>query len=69
MRRFELVRDEDVSGVSGVGVVAKGVEFDDGLCVMRWCSTKTSTAIYNTWTELLDIHGHEGRTKLRFIDV
>lgn len=68
MRRFELVRAEDVSGVSGTGIVAKGVEFDDGVCVMRWCGVKTSTAIYSSSKELVDIHGHEGRTELRYTD-
>lgn len=34
MRRFELHREEDVSGVSGTGVVAEGVAFSDGRVLM-----------------------------------
>jgi hypothetical protein len=68
MRKFELVRTEDLTGISGTGTVAQGVEFDDGTCVMRWCTKLSSTAIYSNARELVDIHGHEGRTTLRYIE-
>lgn len=35
MNRFELVRDVDVTGISGTGVVAEGVEFSDGTVALR----------------------------------
>lgn len=69
MRRFELIRTEDLSGVSGTGRVAEGVEFTDGTCAMRWCTELSSTAIYSTVGQLVAIHGHEGRTELRYVDV
>lgn len=68
MRRFELVRTEDVSGISGTGIVAKGVEFDDGTCVMRWCTHVSSVAMYQTAEDLIHIHGHDGRTEMRYMD-
>lgn len=68
MRRFELVRIEDESGISGTGVVAQGIEFDDGYCAMRWLTATTSTAIYNTADDLLKIHGHGGKTVMEFVD-
>lgn len=37
-QRFRLVRHEDVSGVSGTGVVAEGVLFSSGKAVLSWCS-------------------------------
>ena len=42
MRTFELHRDTDVSGVSGTGVVAEGVEFADGTTVVRWLRAGTT---------------------------
>jgi hypothetical protein len=36
MRLFSLVRDEDVSGISGTGPIAEGVEFTDGSVALRW---------------------------------
>ncbi len=68
MRRFHLQRDEDASGVSGTGVVAEGVEFTDGSCALRWRTTTASTAVYDSAEDLVAIHGHEGRTRLVWLD-
>lgn len=63
-----MVRNEDESGVSGTGVVAYGVEFPNGQCVMYWLTAYSSIAIYPTAQELISIHGHGGKTTLRWID-
>lgn len=68
MRRFELHRFEDASGVSGTGVVAQGVQFDDGTCALRWLSQYASTAVYANVRDLELIHGHQGRTRLVWVD-
>ena len=68
MRRFTLERTEDVSGVSGVGTVAEGIEFTDETAVIRWTVGLKSTAVYNTIDELIAIHGHDRRTTVRWID-
>ena len=39
MRRFKLVRNEDVSGVSGTGVVAEGIEWTNGNVSVCWLGT------------------------------
>lgn len=64
MRRFILDRRKDVSGTSGVGIVAEGVQFSDGTCALRWLGSKSSTAVYKTAEELVEIHGHGGLTVL-----
>lgn len=69
MQRFETVRTADPSGVSGIGVVAEGVQFTDGTCVLRWLTERTSTAIYASMADLTAIHGHDGATTVRWIDV
>lgn len=68
MRRFVLERREDYSGVSGIGDVAEGVEFSDGKCAMRWRTDTASTALYDSAEDVVFIHGHEGRTTLRWVD-
>jgi hypothetical protein len=68
MRRFYLKRTEDVSGTSGTGRVADGVEFKDGTCVIRWNTAKSSTAMYNSIEDLVDIHGHNGATVVEWED-
>lgn len=68
MRRFHLVRSEDESGVSGTGVVAEGVQFKSGRCVMQWLVAGQSMSIYDSIAILQDIHGHEGKTVVEWVD-
>lgn len=68
MRRLHLERDEDVSGVSGVGVVAYGVEFPDGSIVLRWDTQVRSTVHYDSRSDLETITGHGGRTRIVYDD-
>lgn len=62
MIRFHLHRREDESGVSGTGVVAEGVQFSDGRCVLHWLTNTSSIAIYDNIEDLMAIHGHNGKT-------
>lgn len=68
MRRFELHRDTDPSGVSGVGVVAQGVVFTDGVAAMRWLGGENSTVVFDSIGALMRIHGHAGATRLVWLD-
>ena len=63
---FVLERDVDVSGVSGTGVVAQGVEFADGTVALRWTSKwPTSVVFHERGIEaVLAVHGHSGATRL-----
>lgn len=64
MRTFELHRDQDLTGVSGTGIVVQGVEFDDGRVAVRWCTQVRSTAVYDSLDEVLAIHCHSGVTRV-----
>jgi hypothetical protein len=68
MRLFELRRDEDLTGVSGTGTVAGGVEWDDGRVAMRWFTNINSTVLYDDMEAVNYIHGHDGRTKVVYLD-
>lgn len=68
MRLFLLVRREDVSGVSGVGVVAEGIEFANGTCIMLWRRQPYNMGIYRSSNALLETHGHDGRTSIKWMD-
>jgi len=67
MKLFKMVRDVDVTGISGTGVVATGVEFDDGTVVIRWQGERPSTVIWASLRDAVAIHGHDGKT--RFVDL
>lgn len=66
MRDFILYRVTDVSGLSGTGVVAEGVEFSDGVCVCRWTTDTPTTTMFNSIADVETIHGHDGATKIIF---
>lgn len=70
-RLFVLRRDEDVSGVSGTGIVAEGIEFSDGTVALRWTSQwPTSVVFHDKGIESVKaIHGHGGRTEVVYLDV
>lgn len=67
-RRFKLVRYEDVHGKSGVGDVAQGTEYDNGYVSLTFLSEKVSLYWYNSIHNVKHLHGHEGKTKVVWID-
>lgn len=68
MRRFLLVREGDPSGVSGTGIVAEGVQFSDGITVMRWLRSPFGLNVYAGVEDLLAVHGHGGASFICWID-
>jgi len=68
LRRFVLVRTEDISGVSGTGIVAEGALSRTGKVVLFWITQYRSIAVYDSIDELIAIHGHDGRTIIEWID-
>jgi len=68
VRRFTLRRGSDVSGVSGTGAVAQGVESDSGVVVLFWLTSPRSIAIYDSALDLVAIHGHGGATTIEWQD-
>jgi hypothetical protein len=67
MRNFVLIRNEDISGVSGTGVVAEGIEFTNGTCALSWLTVNKSEAFYPNIKVLEHIHGHDGATDVVFV--
>ena len=59
MRLFKLNRKRDISGISGTGIIAEGVEFSDGQVVMSWLGKYHS----------MEIHGHGGATELVWLGI
>lgn len=71
MRRFMLVRHEDVTGVSGEGVIAYGCEFPDGTVTVHWNGSLPCTQVWPSASGIEGvkaIHGHSGRTVVRWVD-
>jgi hypothetical protein len=68
MRRWELHRDTDVTGVSGEGTVVEGVQFSDGRCAYRWITPTATTSVADSIDDVVTIHGHDGATRLVWVD-
>lgn len=77
MRRFLLERIIDEGGVSGTGWVAEGIQFTSGICALTWrivgarplpIGDWSSVAAYPSLDRLEEIHGHGGKTIVRWID-
>lgn len=68
MRRFVLIRHHDVTGASGTGIVAEGIEFSDGTVAVRWPSSHPTTSVWQDVNDVRVIHGHTGCTVVRWLD-
>ncbi len=82
-RQFALHRDVDVSGVSGTGIVATGIEFVDpadvvfpdgvvlrlppGWCRVTWHSDHPSTVLWPSVEDAMAVHGHGGATRIVWV--
>ena len=64
MQTFHLNRKQDETGVSGTGVVAEGIQFSNGVCVLCWLNEMLSLKIYNVIGDVQRIHGHNGQTEI-----
>jgi hypothetical protein len=68
LKRFLVLRHTDVSGISGTGLVAEGVEFTDGVVVLRWQGAHQSTVVWGDIDHARAIHSHDGATEFRYLD-
>jgi len=72
MRRFFLERNKDISGVSGLGRVAEGCQFDNGWCALIWLTGEDNVddvhGYYRNIERIVEIHGHAGATQVVWVD-
>lgn len=68
IRRFVLMRKTDVSGVSGTGIVAEGVQFANGKVVVSWRTKYTSVVVFDDIETATAIHCHGGMSEIVWQD-
>lgn len=68
MKLFKLNRITDVSGTSGTGIVAEGVVFSNGTCVLTWLSKYKTVCFFQSIEELEAIHSHGGATQIVWVN-
>jgi hypothetical protein len=69
-RRFYLLRHEDPTNISGTGRVADGVEFADGVVVIRWLTEWPTSVVFHErgMESVYALHGHNGKTEIVWVD-
>lgn len=67
LKKFHLIREVDVTGVSGTGKVMESVELFNGAIVSSWISDFPSQTWHQNIFADLEIHGHGGNSK--FVEV
>jgi hypothetical protein len=68
--RFILERHEDINQISGTGIVADGALFQAGVrqaAFLRWRTTAAGICWFDGTQSILEEHGHQGKTVIRFI--
>ncbi len=68
MKVICLNRIEDETGISGTGVVARGVILPSGKVVIEWTTKHKSVCVYDSLAEVEAIHGHGGKTEVIVAD-
>lgn len=64
LQEFYLLRKKDISGVSGCGIVARGVVLPSHRVVVEWGMPHETLTVYQNLGEVEAIHGHEGATSV-----
>lgn len=65
MRKFYLLRHEDVHNNSGIGVVAEGVIFDNGMGALTWLTDElTVTTFVRGVRGVKRLHSHDGKSEV-----
>ena len=67
MKYFILERFEDATGISGIGIVVEGIIWSDGTVAYRWLSDIATTIIADSIEDVMVLHGHDGRTKIKYV--
>jgi hypothetical protein len=67
-RQFIVKRDKDVSGVSGTGYIAEGVQFHDGQVAVSWFGKHHILEVVRDLDTWLAVHGHGGATTIKWLD-
>jgi hypothetical protein len=64
MHTFVFNRKQDISGISGTGIIAQGCEFESGITLLCWLGSTPSIVLHDSFQNILDIHGHNGATEI-----
>jgi len=59
---YKMLRNQDVSGINGTGLVGWATEYPNGMTTVCWEGDIKSVVMYQSLDEAIKIHGHGGAT-------
>jgi hypothetical protein len=66
MKYFALVRDFDPNGISGIGLIAVGVELKNGEVLVVWVTKMSSRVHWDNINQVVQTHCKVGTTRLEW---
>ena len=66
-RIFNLVREVDSTGLSGTGIVAQGIQFDNGNVVVCWLLNISSIVLFENLEDFKSVSCSHSRSEVKFI--
>ena len=67
MKLFNIVREIDNTGISGTGIVAEGVIFDDGSVVLRWLGELSTIVLHKNIESVEKISCSHSKSKIVYL--
>lgn len=67
-RRFHLQRAIDITGASGTGRVADGIQWPDGTVSIRWRGERPSVVFWGSIDDAEQVHGRGGASRIIWDD-
>lgn len=67
MKLFVIKRIEDNTGLSGTGIVADGVEFDDGQVVLKWRGEISTIVIHKNLENVKKLSCSHSKSEIVFM--
>lgn len=64
LQEFYLLRIKDIHGISGLGIVARGIILPSHRVVMEWVMPHETITYFQNIGEVSAIHSHGGATKV-----
>lgn len=67
MKNFQINRSVDPIGVSGTGIIAEGVVFENGKVVVCWLGPTSTIVVHENIESVIKIHCSHGGTTIQYI--
>lgn len=65
---FVIIRETDNTGISGIGIVADGVQFKNGKCVLCWRGKIQTIVIHENIKSVMQLSCSHSKSKIKWLN-